>query len=111
MLRELKRYAEALASYDRALVLDPGNPDVFFNRGNLLQEMGRFEEAVSNYDQALALNPDDPNLRQQRPLAERASRRLQKPRLNEVKPTIDTWDVFDTLLARYRVEPVVSNRK
>lgn len=107
VLRELKRYAEALASYDRALVLDPGNPDVFFNRGNLLQEMGRFEEAVSNYDQALALNPDDPNLRQQRTLAERASRRLQKPRLNEVKPTIDTWDVFDTMLARYRVEPEV----
>lgn len=107
VLRELKRYAEALASYDRALALDPGNPDVFFNRGNLLLEVGRFEEAISNYDQALALNPEDANLRQQRTLAERASRRRQNPRLNEVKPTIDTWDVFDTLLARYCVEPEV----
>jgi tetratricopeptide (TPR) repeat protein len=105
VLRELKRYTEALASYDRALALDAGNPDILYNRGNLLHEVGRFEEAIAAYDQALVRNPADPQLRQQRTLAERASRRWQNPRLNEVKPTIDTWDVFDTLLARYCIEP------
>lgn len=105
ILKELKRYTEALACNDRALALDPNNPDAFFNKGNLLQEMGLFEEAVTTYDQALAINSNDPQLRQQRTLAERASRRIQNPRLNEVRPTVDTWDIFDTLLARYCVEP------
>jgi tetratricopeptide (TPR) repeat protein/transcriptional regulator with XRE-family HTH domain len=40
------RHAEALAAYDQAITLDPGNPSFHFNKGDLLYEMGRFDEAI-----------------------------------------------------------------
>ena len=57
-LHELKRFGEALASYDRALALRPDFSEAHSNRGNALQELRRFEEAVASYDRALALRGD-----------------------------------------------------
>ena len=51
--RELKRFEEALASYDRALKVRPDFAEALFNRGDTLHELGRFEEALASYDRAL----------------------------------------------------------
>jgi tetratricopeptide (TPR) repeat protein len=58
-LQELKRFDEALASYDRALVVRPDFAQALRNRGLTLQELKRFDEALASYDRALALRPDD----------------------------------------------------
>ena len=58
VLRELKRFDEALLSYDRALALKPDYAEVHGNRGNALKELKRFEEALSSYDRVLVLKPD-----------------------------------------------------
>ena len=55
---ELKRFEEALASYDRALALRPDYAEALSNRGNVLRELMRFEEALESYDRALAVRPD-----------------------------------------------------
>ncbi len=53
-LRSLKRTTEALASFDRALTIDPHHPATLCNRGSLLaDDMGRFEDALAAYDRAL----------------------------------------------------------
>ena len=39
VLKELKRYDEALASYDRALVLRPDYAEAHSNRGNALNAL------------------------------------------------------------------------
>jgi tetratricopeptide (TPR) repeat protein len=57
-LQELKRYEEALASYDEAVSLKPDFAQAFNNRGVALQELRRLDEALSSYDKALALRPD-----------------------------------------------------
>jgi predicted O-linked N-acetylglucosamine transferase (SPINDLY family) len=57
-LLDLKRPEEALASYDRALVLKPDFAGALNNRGNALLELKRPEEALASYDRALALKPD-----------------------------------------------------
>jgi tetratricopeptide (TPR) repeat protein len=57
-LKELKRFEEALANYDRALTVRPDYAEAFSNRGNTLKEMNRFEEALASYDRALAFKPD-----------------------------------------------------
>lgn len=55
----LRRYDQALASYDRALRLRPNDPDVLNNRAGLLVAMGRLEEALQCYDRAIGARPDD----------------------------------------------------
>ena len=54
----LRRAAEAVASYDKAIALEPDAADTYYNRGSALLELRRFEEAVASYDQAIALKPD-----------------------------------------------------
>ncbi|MGH6728113.1 MAG: tetratricopeptide repeat protein, partial [Pseudolabrys sp.] len=58
ILLSLKRYDEALAHFDRALVLRPDFPAAHSNRSNALQHLKRYGEALSGFDRALALKPD-----------------------------------------------------
>jgi tetratricopeptide (TPR) repeat protein len=46
-LFELKRFEEALASYDRAIVLRPNLVEAINNRGNALRALKRLGEAFS----------------------------------------------------------------
>lgn len=57
-LFELKRYKEALASYDRALALKPDYVECYNSRGLALQELKRPSQALSAFDKAVALKPD-----------------------------------------------------
>lgn len=58
MLVALKEFARAVASYDRALVLNPAYAEALSNRGTALRDLERYEEALASYDQALRLRPD-----------------------------------------------------
>jgi protein O-GlcNAc transferase len=57
-LQAMKRFAEALAGYDKALALNSGYALALYNRGNVLLEMNRFGEALASYEKALELKPD-----------------------------------------------------
>jgi Tfp pilus assembly protein PilF len=54
----LGRSKEALASYDRVLVIKPDYAQVLTNRGVALWDLKRFEEALASHDRALAIKPD-----------------------------------------------------
>jgi tetratricopeptide (TPR) repeat protein len=58
-LIELRRPAEALASYDAALALRPDSAHVLYNRGTVLQSLGRHAEALASYERLLSLQPGD----------------------------------------------------
>ena len=58
ILRDLKRYEEALQNYDMALIFDTKNPSLFSNRGNILRTIGLYEMAIDSYDQAIFLDPN-----------------------------------------------------
>jgi tetratricopeptide (TPR) repeat protein len=47
-----------VASYYRAVALDPGHWGAFYNRGNALRELNRFEAALASYERVIALKPD-----------------------------------------------------
>src|SRR5262249_40966621 len=57
-LRELRRIEAALASYDKAIALEPDYANGFYNRGVALQDLNRFDEALKTYEKALAIKPD-----------------------------------------------------
>lgn len=54
----MKRPEDELASYDRAIALEPGYAEARYNRGNALKELNRPAEALASYDRAIALRPD-----------------------------------------------------
>ena len=57
-LRDLKRPADALASYDKAIALKPDFAEAYNNRGNALLDLKRPADALASYDKAIALKPD-----------------------------------------------------
>ncbi len=56
----MRRFGDALASYDQALALNPGFAEAHLNRAIALQELRHFDEAIAGYDRALAIRPDLP---------------------------------------------------
>jgi tetratricopeptide (TPR) repeat protein len=57
-LMALGRYAEAVASYEAALSLQPHLAEAYNNRGIALQQLQRSVEALESFDRALALQPE-----------------------------------------------------
>jgi len=54
----VEEFKGALADFNRALELNPRNPDAWSDRGAVKEYEGDFTEAVSNYDKAVELRPD-----------------------------------------------------
>jgi tetratricopeptide (TPR) repeat protein len=47
------KYEEAIASYDKALQIDPDDADALFDKAETLQKMGKFKEAEKLVEKAL----------------------------------------------------------
>ena len=54
----MKRFTEALASYEKALAIRPNFVDAHINRGNALNGLMRFGDALASFDRAIAARPD-----------------------------------------------------
>lgn len=52
------RYNDAIAAFDRVILLAPTYAGAYFNKGNALFQIGRAAEAVTVYDQAIQLAPN-----------------------------------------------------
>ena len=53
------RFADALASFDSALRLNPNVAEIHSGRGNALRELKRLDEALASFDKALLLRPNE----------------------------------------------------
>ncbi|MCP1663274.1 tetratricopeptide (TPR) repeat protein [Methanocalculus sp. AMF5] len=58
---EARQYTKGIASFDRAIELEPGFSLSWYNRGVAFQEMRRYDEALESYNQAVALDPYNPD--------------------------------------------------
>src|SRR6266478_4477890 len=61
LLQAQGKLAEAIASYESALVLRPGFAQAHNNLGCALIPLGRLGAAIDRYKRAIALNPDGPS--------------------------------------------------
>ena len=53
-LLKLDKPEEAIACFDEALTIEPGNTDVLVRKGAALERLQRMDEAIACYDQAIA---------------------------------------------------------
>jgi tetratricopeptide (TPR) repeat protein len=53
-----KQYDKALADFNKALEIDPKNPEAYNNKGLYLSEMGRPDSALTFLDEAIRLKPE-----------------------------------------------------
>jgi Tfp pilus assembly protein PilF len=58
MLHGLRRFGEALASYDEGLCLAPDNAELLSRRGVALFELHRPHDALESFERALTADPD-----------------------------------------------------
>jgi CHAT domain-containing protein/ribosomal protein S16 len=57
-LNNLGRYDEAIASYDRAIEIQPDLHQAWYNRGFALNNLERDDEAIASYNRAIEIKPD-----------------------------------------------------
>ena len=62
-------YNQQLLAFDKAITLDPGNADAWFNKAFALAGLKRYDEAIAAFDKVKELNPDYPKLAQNRQIA------------------------------------------
>jgi Flp pilus assembly protein TadD len=53
----LRDYDNAIQCYEKALKIDPDDPSVWNNKGNVLEIMKEYEEAKKCFEKAVTLNP------------------------------------------------------
>jgi len=72
----MRRFADAIASCDRAIAINPTQFAAFNNKGYVLTEQGALAEALAVLDRAIALRPDFPDAHNNRGVALRRLNRL-----------------------------------
>ncbi|MBE9066530.1 tetratricopeptide repeat protein [Leptolyngbya cf. ectocarpi LEGE 11479] len=53
-----ERYDEAIASYQKAIALDPDYATAYNNLGTTYSELKQYDDAIASYQKAIALDPD-----------------------------------------------------
>ena len=52
-----KKYVEAIAAYDQAILLNPNTPGIYNNKGLALNHLKKYDEALLLFDKSISLNP------------------------------------------------------
>jgi len=58
---KLNKHKDAIKNYNKALQLNPDNPDIHLRRGGVYKELKQYINALEDYDRAIDLNPKDEN--------------------------------------------------
>ena len=53
------KYEEALGCFEKILVSNPNDPDIWNKKGVALRSLGRYDEAVESFNKALEITPRD----------------------------------------------------
>ena len=56
-IKHNSRYEEALEYHNKAIELNPENPEYWRCKGNCLKELHRYEEAIICFDKSIELEP------------------------------------------------------
>ena len=78
ILSNLEKYDQSLEILEKALALQPNDPEVYTMRGNIYLVQGLHKEAIKNYNKAIPLSEDKADLNYQIGLAYQSAFKYQK---------------------------------
>ncbi len=55
------RYEEAIQEFNKAIEIDPNNPEIYFYRGNTYADKGDSDKAIDDFTKAIQLDPTNAN--------------------------------------------------
>src|SRR3989344_5784415 len=55
---KLRDIEKSIASFDKAIELDPNDAQAYNNRGFAKNKLGQYEQAIADFDKAIELNPN-----------------------------------------------------
>lgn len=84
---DLKRYEEAIRLYQKALAMDPRNPEVITDMGIAFRRLGKSKEAAEAFERALEVEPDHP-------MALFNIGIIYRDDLNEPEKAVKAWERF-----------------
>ena len=53
------KYEEALDCFEKILISNPNNPDIWNKKGVVLRSLGRYDEAIECFNRSLEIVPRD----------------------------------------------------
>ena len=53
------KYEEALDCFEKILVSNPNDPNIWNKKGVALRSLGRYDEAIESFNKALEITPRD----------------------------------------------------
>ena len=53
------KYEDALECFEKILVTNPNDPDIWNKKGIALRSLGRYDEAIESFNKALEITPRD----------------------------------------------------
>ncbi|HET8780833.1 MAG TPA: tetratricopeptide repeat protein [Pyrinomonadaceae bacterium] len=60
--KETEELLQVISAYDSAIAANPGEAQLYCERGDAYAELQKFDKAVADYDKAISLKPNDPAL-------------------------------------------------
>ena len=54
----MEQWEQAIASWDRAIAINPLNHQFWYHHGCALEQLQRCDEAIASYGKALEISPD-----------------------------------------------------
>ena len=55
--KDLKRYEEALETFQKAIEIEPKNVEAWIGKGKSLNNLKRYEEALETFQEAIEIEP------------------------------------------------------
>jgi len=55
-----EQYQNAISNYDKAIEIEPNNPNYYYYRAQTNVNLGQYNEAIVDYDRVIKLKPDNP---------------------------------------------------
>ena len=56
ILKQLKKYNEAIECFDKAIILNPNDAELFHNKGIVLNDLNKYNAAIECFNKAFELN-------------------------------------------------------